>query len=149
MSKVLTGGRAVLRIDGVIVGIFESCTYGANLGTEPIFILGSYAAKEVTITSYEPISVNCSGFRIVDSGAHVLPKFPKLQDIIGLPAVNITITDRQTGKVIMTVAECVPTSYNTGVNSKATSRLSVSYTGLRLSDESAVQDEGGSATNLP
>jgi len=155
MSKVLTGGRAILSIQKgtgtpVVVGIFESCTYGANIGVEPIFILGSFAPKEITPTSYEAINVNCSGFRVVDSGAHTLPAFPKLQDLLALEGVTITIKDRQNAnKNIMTVSGCVPTSYNTGVNAKATSRLQVSYTGLRLSDESGDQSESAGSSELP
>jgi hypothetical protein len=151
MAKVLTGGRAELSIDGVVVGIFESCTYGANVGVEPIFILGSFGPKEITPTSYEAISVNCSGFRVVNSGAHVLPKFPKLQDLLNLGAITISIRDRQAGAnsdPIMVVTGCVPVSYNTGVNAKATSRLQVSYIGLKLADESGDQSEQN-PTDLP
>lgn len=148
MSKILTGGRAELSIDGAIVGIFESCTYGANLGTEPAFILGRFGAAEITLTSYEVINVNCSGFRIINSGAHTLPKFPKLDDLLNLPAVTLSIRDRQTNSIIMTVTGCVPTSYNTGVNARATSRLQISYQGLKLIDESGDQAED-KPTDLP
>lgn len=148
MSKVLTGPRAVVSVDNQIVGIFESCTYGANIGTEPIHILGRHSASEIANTSYEAVSVNCSGFRVVGNGAHVLPKFPKLQDLINLTSVTISIRDRQTGELIMTAIGCVPTSYSTGVNARATSRVQISYLGLRVHDESGDQEESGAA-DLP
>lgn len=148
MSKVLTGGRAVISIDNQVIGVFESCTYGANIGVEPIHILGRFGPAEITPTSYEAVTVNCAGFRVIGSGVHTLPKFPKLQDLLNLGAVTISIRDRQTGELIMTAIGCVPTSYNTGPNARATTRISVTYTGLKLSDESGDQEESG-AVNLP
>lgn len=148
MSKVLEGGRAVVSVDNQVVGIFESCTYGAALGTEPIFTLGRYGAQEIVVTSYEPITVNCNGFRIVGQGAHVLPKFPKLQDLLNLGPVTVSIRDRKTGALIMTVTGCIPNNYNTGPNARASTRLSVTYIGTKLSDESGDQDEAG-AVSLP
>jgi hypothetical protein len=148
MAKVLTGGRAVVSVDGTVVGIFESCTYGANVSVEPIHLLGRFGPAEITPTAYEAVAINCSGFRVVGSGAHVLPKFPKLQDLLNLGAVTISIRDRQTQQLIMTAIGCVPTSYNSGVNARATSRVSISYTGLKVTDETGDQEETG-ATNLP
>ena len=147
-SKTLTGGRAVVSVDSQVVGIFESCTYGANISVEPVHILGRFGAAEIVPTAYEAVAINCNGFRVVGQGAHVLPKFPKLQDLLNLGAVTISIRDRQTGELIMTAIGCVPTSYNTGVNARQTSRVSVTYTGLKVTDENGDQEESG-ATSLP
>jgi len=148
MSKTMTGGRAVVSVDNKVVGIFESCTYGANISVEPIHILGRFGVAEIVPTSYEAIAINCNGFRVIGEGAHALPKFPKLQDLLNLGAVTISIRDRQSGELIMTAIGCIPTSYNTGVNARQTSRISVTYTGLRVTDESGDQEESG-ATSLP
>ena len=148
MANTLTGPRAVVSVDNKVVGIFESCTYGANIGTEPIHILGKFGAAEIAPTSYEAVTVNCSGFRVVDQGVHVLPKMPKLQDLLNLGPVSISIRDRQTGKLIMNAIGCIPNSYNTGVTARATSRVSITYIGLKVTDESGDQEESG-ATTLP
>jgi hypothetical protein len=148
MAKVLTGSRAVVSIDNVIVGLFESCTYGANVGTEPIHLLGRFGPAEITPTSYEAVTINCSGFRVVGQGVHQLPKMPKLQDLLQLGPVTISIRDRQTGELIMTAIGCIPNSYNTGVNARATSRIQITYVGLKVTDEAGDQEEAG-ATDLP
>lgn len=147
-TKVMTGGRAVVSVDNQVVGVFESCTYGANVSVEPIHILGRYGPAEITQTAYEAVAINCNGFRVIGQGAHVLPKFPLLQDLLNLGPVTISVRDRQTGELIMTALGCIPTSYNTGVNARATSRLSVTYTGLKVTDESGDQEESG-AVSLP
>lgn len=147
-SKVLTGARAKVYVNNQLVGIFESANYSMNIGTEAIHLLGRYSPDEITPTSYEAVTINCSGFRVIDQGPHVLPAVPKLQDLLNLEAVTLSIVDRQSGKNIMTAIGCVPNSYNGGHNARATSRVTINYIGLRISDESGDQDEGG-AVSLP
>lgn len=149
MAKVMTGGRAKLFVNNQLVGIYETCTYNMNIGSEPIHLLGRFSPAEITPTSYEAVTISCSGFRIVGQGPHVLPGVPKLQDLLALEGVTIAIVDRQTGQAILTAIGCVPNSYNGNHNSRATSRITVNYTGLRISDESGAQDEGAGAVNLP
>jgi len=149
MAKVMTGGRAKLFVNNQLVGIYETCTYNMNIGTEPIHLLGRFSPAEITPTSYEAVTISCSGFRIVGQGPHVLPGVPKLQDLLALEGVTIAIVDRQTGQAILTAIGCVANSYNGNHNSRATSRITVNYTGLRISDESGAQDEGTGAVNLP
>lgn len=149
-AKTFTGARAILRVDNVIVGIFDSCSYSVNIGAEAIHILGRYSPAEIAQTSYEAVTVNCSGFRLIGNGAHVLPKMPKLQDLLALENVRLDMTDRQStdDKPVMTVSNCIPINYSTGANAKATSRIQITYMGTHASDESGPQDEGG-AVNLP
>ena len=144
-TKVFTGARAKVYVDDVLVGIFDSCTYAVNIGAEPIHILGRFSPDEITQTSYEAVSVNCSGFRIIGNGGSVLPKFPKLQDLLNLESVTLAMIDRQSAagsEPIMTVQNCIPISYSTGANAKATSRIQITYLGTHHSDEEGPQDEG-------
>jgi len=148
-SQVLTGARAKIYVNNRLVGIYETCTYNMNIGTEPIHLLGRYSAAEITPTSYEAVTISCSGFRIVGQGPHVLPAVPKLQDLLTLEAVTLAIVDRQSGDTILTAIGCVPNSYNGNHNARATSRITINYTGLVLSDESGDQSESQGATVLP
>jgi hypothetical protein len=147
-SKVMTGARAKVYVDNQLVGIFESCTWNSNVGVEPIHLLGRYGPDEITPTSYEAITINCSGFRVVGAGVHTLPKFPKVQDLLQLEAVTIAVVDRQSGQGILTAIGCVGTTNSGGYNARAASRVQINYTGLRISDESGAQDESG-AVSLP
>lgn len=149
MSKVVTGARAKVYIDNVLVGIFESCTVSNSTGVEAIHLLGRYTPDEITILSREAVNVSCSGFRVVGQGKHVLPKVPKIQDLLGFEPFTMTVVDRQTGETMETILGCVPTNDNTNYNAKATSRVSITYMGIRASDESGAQDEGTGAVSLP
>jgi hypothetical protein len=151
VAKVFTGARAKVYVENQLVGIFDSCSYSVNIGAEPIHILGRYSPTEITQTSYEAVTVNCSGFRLIGNGGHVLPKFPKLQDLLNLEGITLTMLDRQadpSAAPIMTVLNCIPVSYATGANAKSSSRIQVTYVGTHASDESGSQDEGD-AVNLP
>lgn len=149
-QTVMTGARAKVYVDNVLVGIFDSCSYAVNVGAEPIHILGRYSPSEITHTSYEAITVNCSGFRLIGNGGHVLPKMPKLQDLLQLEYVTLSIIDRQQDdqNPIMTVQNCIPISYSTGYQARQTSRIQVTYLGTHASDEDGDQDEGD-AVSLP
>ena len=148
-QKTMNGARAVIKVDSVIVGLFDSCEYGANIGTEPIHLLGRYSPDEIAINSYEAVSVSCSGFRVVNQGVHELPGAPKLQDLLNFESVQIDIEDRQTGENIMSVKNCVPSNWGEAQQAKGTTRFNITYIGTIMNDESGDQDEAGGATTLP
>lgn len=149
MSNTVTGGRAKLYIDNQLAGIFESVSYNKNLGTEAIHTLGKFGPQEIVINSQEAISLTCSGFRVVDYGATILGKFPKLADLLTYVGVTITVVDRQTGKTMMTAVGCVPNAENGGFNARATSRITVNYVGMLITDESTVNDGESGSTTFP
>lgn len=142
MGKVVTGSRAKVYVGTDLVGIFESCSISNSTGTEAIHLLGRYSPDEIAITSKEAVNVSCSGFRVVGSGKHTLPKVPLIQHLLNFQPFTMTIIDRQTNQTIETILGCVPTTDNTNYNAKATSRININYMGIRASDESGTQDEG-------
>lgn len=145
----MVGSRAKVYVDDVLVGIFESCQRGVNIGAEPLHTLGRYSANEIAVNSYEAVQVNCSGFRIIGQGVHVLPKAPQLQDLLNLERVKLDVVDRQSGERTMTVVGCVPINWGEADQAKATTRLNVTYIGLVLSDEEGDQDESPGASTFP
>lgn len=150
-AKVFTGARAKVYVDNVLVGIFDSCTYSVNIGSEAIHLLGAYSASEIAQTSYEAVTINCSGFRLIGNGGHVLPKVPKLQDLLNLETVTLAMVDRQAdanAEPVMVAHNCIPVSYGTGAAAKSTSRIQITYIGTHLRDESGPQDEAD-AVRLP
>ena len=48
-GKVFTGARAKVYVDNVLVGLYDSCTYSVNIGTEAIHLLGRYSPDEITV----------------------------------------------------------------------------------------------------
>jgi hypothetical protein len=148
-TKTLTGARAKIYVNNALVGIFETCSYSASFGTEPIHILGAFGPQEIVINSQEAISITCGGFRLAGQGPTLLPAVPKLADLLTFESVQIVIVDRQTGVNILVASGCVPTSYSGSHNARATSRISITYSGLHITDENSVGDGEKNNVQLP
>jgi hypothetical protein len=148
-DKVFQGAMAVIYVDSKPVGLFDSASYNVNHGAEPIFTVGRHSPHEIAITSQEAVSVNCSGFRIIGQGAHVLPKAPKLQDLISLENITLMIKNRVDGNPIMTVKGCKVVGHSGGVSAKQISRVNINYLGTAYEDESGAQEEAPGAATLP
>lgn len=149
VAKTMVGARATISIDTVTIGMFDSCDYSVSIGTEPIFTLGKYSAQEIVPTSYEIVTVNCSGFRVIGDNANKNIKAPDLSKLLRQEGITISIVDRQTGKNILSVNNCVATSYGTGYSAKSTSRIRVTYQGTTADDETNGPQGDGTATNFP
>ena len=154
-SKVITGGRSVVSIDDgsgpVVIGIFDSCSISESISSEDIHILGRYSATEITLTSYNSCNVQCSGFRVYGAGVKKLGKFPKLNDLLGLGSITITVADREnpTGAPMATIIGCLPDTASNNFQGRATSKINISYKGTMATDESSVGDGEAGAVDLP
>lgn len=155
-SRVITGGRSVVSITGssgspVVIGIFDSCTVSESISSEDIHILGRFSPSEITLTSYNAVTVQCSGFRVYGYGVKALGQFPTLNQLLGLGPVTITVGDREnpTGAGMATIVNCLPDTNSNSFQSRATSKINISYKGTYMTDESAPHDSEAGATDLP
>lgn len=150
-SFTMTGSRAELFLPNqsgtlVLAGTFDTVSRTRGLGTEDIHVLGAYGPREIAITSYNAITLNCSGFRVIGAGTTVLGNFPTLADLLNYQAVTIKVVDRQTGVTTLVATGCVPTNDTDSYSSRATTKTSISYTGLAIYDEST-SDSSGNPTD--
>lgn len=148
-AKTMHGARAQLAINGQIVGIFNTVSYGVSYDANPVFILGRFNAAEIALTGMDAISVTCGGFRVVDGGPYKVASVPKLQDLLNHEDITLAIFDRQTGEQILTVVGVRPTGYDTSVSARGLQDLTVKFLGLSLSDEDGDQEETPNAVNYP
>lgn len=148
----MNGGRAVMTVNGKVVGLFTTCSWSFNIDVAPVFTLGKYGPQRTEVVGYEPVNVSCSGWRIVDAGPHsdkTGAMVPKLQDLITAPEITLAIYDRQDPtKPIMEVFNARATGYQTSVSSRSLQEISVSFIGLKVQDEEGEQNEVG-AVELP
>lgn len=159
-SRVITGGRSVVSIAGAdgaptVIGIFDSCSISESISSEDIHILGRFSPDEITLVSYNAVNVQCSGFRVYGFGVKLLGKFPTLNQLLNLGPVTITVADRGTGTngqtnpiPMATVIGCLPDSNSNNFQSRATSKINITYKGLSVSDESSVGDGESGATSI-
>ena len=145
---ILTGARAQLIINGKIVGLFTSCSYNVTYDANPAFILGRYSAAEITYTAQDVISVDATGFRVIDAGPHAVASVPKLQELLNHEDISLSLIDRKTGKNFMTVVGVRPMGYSSSVTARGVVEVSARFMGLRAEDEAGTQNESGGASTL-
>lgn len=154
-AKTMHGARAKVFIADAnsgqpkLIGIFSTVSWGLTYDVSPVFLLGRFSADELVYTAQEPVSVNCSGFRVVDNGAHKLASVPNTKDLLTHEYLTLKISDRQSGKDIATIKSVRPVSYATTLNARQLEEISVQYIGLMVDDESTELAETAGATTLP
>ncbi len=146
-SQTLTGARVQLFLPNnvgtlVLAGVYENVSKNVSLGTEGIFTLGQYSAREIAITSYELVSLNCSGFRVLDHGVTIVGNFPTLAELLTYNAVTLKVVDRESGDTIMVVTGAVPNANTENHNVKATGKISISYVGIASFSENETDPSG-------
>jgi hypothetical protein len=154
-GKVVSGARCKVSIDGQVVGIFNSISYGLSYDTQPVYILGRFTAAEIDYTAQEVVGVTCTGWRVIGHGPHVTSaaggggSVPKLQDLLTHDYISLLVEDRQTGKQIATISNVRPTGYSTTVSQRQLEEITVNFVGILISDETADNSEAPGATDLP
>ena len=154
-AKTMTGARGRVYISDPntgradLVGIFSQISWGLTYDVQPVFLLGRFGADELVYTAQEPVSIQCSGFRVVGAGVHKLAKMPNVMDLLQHEYLQIVVSDRQTGKDIATFHSVRPVSYNTTLNARNMEEVSVNYMGLLVDDEDTKNAELPGATTLP
>lgn len=148
-SEVFTGARAVLKIGGSVVGVFSRASYSIMYDVAPAFVLGRYAAAELTYVGAEPVSVDAVGFRLIDNGAHVQGKVPKLQDLLNHNSIELEIVDRETSTTILKVIHVRPVGYSSDIAARSQVEMSIRFVGIRAEDESGPQSEPAGSVATP
>lgn len=155
-ARTVHGARALVRLtnsgtnEAKPVGIWNSVNFSVSYDVNPVFILGRFSAAELVTTGLEPVSISCSGYRVVDHGPMVEGGFLNVTDLLNQGDITLDIYDRQTGKVIATIVGVKPTGLSSNVSAKNLMDSSTTYVGLLLSDESQTQfEEGPLVATLP
>ncbi len=149
-SKIMHGARAQVILNGKTVGIFTNVSYGMQYDIQPAFILGRFSAAELAYTAAEPIGISASGWRVIDQGPFTASggTMPKLQDLLTAEDMSFAIYDRQSDKLIMTVVGVRHQGFNTSIAPRALEEMTLSFMGLRLSDETAENNEAPGASEI-
>ena len=154
-AKTLHGARAQLVIgdpnqgQSKVIGIFNNVSYGVTYAVSPVYLLGRFTAAETVYTGQELVNVSCSGFRLLDHGAHVDGKLPALQELMGHEYITLTIFDRQSGRQVAHIKDARPVRYSGGFTDRSLATVSIDFVGILVDDETVTNAELPSATRLP
>jgi len=159
--KTMSGARAKLAVvdpntgQARVVGIFNNVSYGLTYDVQPVYILGRFSPAELDYTGQEPVSITCSGWRVIGHGPHVSASVPKLQDLLTADYLELTVIDRQSeindpgNAQVAKFHSCRATGYSTSITARQLEEVTVNFVGLLVDDESTVNAEHSSAASLP
>lgn len=149
-SQIIHGARSIIKIQGVPVGLFTQCSWGQAYGLVPINILGAHAPVDLVYTHQDAISVDMTGFHMLENDVYVKAGMPRLQELLTKGDITVTVEDRQTGKEIMSVTNVKPYRWGTATNARDISTFTVSMLGLKLTTSGNLSDgEAPNAASLP
>ena len=154
-SKTMHGARGKVYIADPntgkqeLIGIFNTISWGLTFDVQPVFLLGRYSPDELVYTAMEPVSVQCSGFKVVGAGPHKLAKMPNVRDLLTHEYIQLVINDRQTGRDIAKIHSVRPVSYSTTLNARNLEEISITYVGMLVDDEDTQLVERADSTTLP
>ena len=137
-----------------IVGLFSNVSWNVTYETAPAFILGRFSAAEIDYTSMDPISVTCSGYRVIEHGPYVETGMPKLQDLLTSDYLSLAIIDRQREALgldgrIGIFKQVRNTGFSTAISARNLEEITATYVCLGFDDESTVNVESPTSTDLP
>ena len=142
-SKILTGARAQIMINSTVVGLFSNCSWSIRQQKVPAYILGRFSPGEIVSTSQEPVEMRLTGFRVVGAGPYAVAGAQHLKDLLHEADFSVQVMDRQTGQVIFSAQGCKVQGWNSGVQARGVSDLTVDIIGMIGEDESAEDSESG------
>lgn len=147
-SNVFTGARAKVSINGKVVGLFSNVSWSIRQEKVPQFILGRYNPAEITPTTQEAVQMTLTGYRVIDAGPYIVGGASHLYELLNEEDFAVSVTDRQTNKIVFTAQGCRVTGWSSGSAARGVSDIRLDVIGIIGWDESRQSDEDTGAVNL-
>ena len=149
-QNIVHGSRATLIINGKVVGLFTQVSWGVQREITPAYILGRTTPAELTRISQNAISVQASGFRIMNAGVFQVAGMPKLQDLFTADAIaSLEVYDRISTQPIAVFTNVEVEGFSTSVAARSVSEFTVSFLAqMYAGDESGSQEEASGSPDL-
>lgn len=144
-GRVFTGARARFMIEGKKVGYGTNTNGSESITYQPVDVLGNIETEEHVPVGYE-VSFNASFVKIVGQTLKSEGFFPAcgndsdehLLNILNQGDMVVTIEDKKTNKIIMTLEQVKAASRNFTVAARGIVGKDVNFVGIRMKDESEV-----------
>ena len=134
MSQVMTGAKAIFRLNGVQVAFASSCTYNENIQLEEVNVLDKLDVVEFAETGYK-VDLSCQNFRVANKSVKQLGIMSKLGDILTQGELTAEIIDRTTNAVLLLMEGVKLESRQTTVDARGLMTETWSFKGRKSSDE--------------
>ena len=160
-DNIFAGSRAIVKIQGQPVGLFTQCSWGQTYGMVPNHILGAEAPAEITGTHQDAISVDMTGFHILQNFVFAKAGMPQLKNLLsgnpnnsqygpGSNYITVTIEDKVTGSEVANIAYTKVFRWGTQTVARDISTFTVSMLGRFITTSDNLNDgEPTGSASLP
>jgi len=136
-SKVLTGAKAVLAINGTIVAYASNCSYNWAHNVSPIELLGQPEVNEHTELGMT-VDFTCTQFRVSGKSARNLGFQPTLAALLQQSELSATIIDKTTNTPLLIISGVKLTGRAGTVDARGVWTETLSFVGRLAADSDKV-----------
>jgi hypothetical protein len=134
MSQVMTGAKAIFRINGIQIAYASNISYNENIQLEPVNVLDEIAVKEHAEVGYT-VDMQCQTFRVQNQSVKQLGIMPKLSQVLTSGELTAEIVDRVSGAVLLLMEGVKLQARQTSVDARGLMTETWQFVGLRAQDE--------------
>jgi hypothetical protein len=134
MSNVMTGPKAIFRINGVQIAYASSVSFNENIQLEEVNVLDRLEVLEHAEVGYR-VDMSCQSFRVQNQSIKQLGIMSRLGDILTQGVLTAEIIDRVSGAVILLMEGVKLESRQTQVDARGLMTETWSFKGIKSSDE--------------
>ena len=133
-SQVLTGAKAIFRLNGEQIAFASNVTYNENIQLEEVNVLDKIETEELAEVGYR-VDLTCQTFRVQNKSVKQLGIMPKLFDILSSGDITAEIIDRVTNTVILLMEGVKLETRQASIDARGVATESWSFRGIKSSDE--------------
>lgn len=130
MGKVITGARAIFRINGNKVAHASNVSYNEAIAVEDINVLDKYNPEELAETGYS-VDFSCESFVQEDKTIKELGFMPRFQDLMFAGVMTTEIIDHKTEKVLLMLSGVKSLGRSGTVNARGVMTETWNFRGLQ------------------
>ena len=134
MSQIMTGAKAIFRLNGVQIAYASSVTYNENIQLEEVNVLDKIETLEYAEVGYR-VDMSCQTFRVAEQSVKQLGLMPRLGQILTQGVLTAEVIDRITGATLLLMEGVKLESRSTTVDARGVMTETWSFKGIKSSDE--------------
>ena len=133
-SIVMTGAKAIFRLNGTQIAYASSCNYNENIQLEEVNVLDRIDTLEHAEVGYR-VDLSCQTFRVQNESVKQLGIMPRLQDILVSGEITAEVVDRQTNTILLLMTGVKLESRQTTVDARGLMTETWNFRGKIAQDE--------------
>jgi len=134
MSIVMTGAKAIFRLNGTQIAYASNVSYNENVQLEEVNVLDKMETAELAEVGYR-VDLSCQTFRVQNQSIKQLGLMPKLESLLTGGDLTAEVVDRVTGAVVLLMQGVKLESRQTTVDARGLMTETWNFRGIKSSDE--------------